>query len=193
MQSLLACQKADEGPYRRSHAARTQNTVGLLEQLVARIIFQKIKYIILAYLGRNDLGVCGDKCGNNTYRYLASARVAQVTYDTSRNRNSVLVITRQVISHAAFARVHETAAEGFFVNFFPRRGFDQRRPSQEYTPLFTNDDVLVRHRRNISAARDGDAVHDSDLGYPKRGHLGLRPCYSEPVHPARSEDDHTIL
>jgi hypothetical protein len=86
----------------------------------------------------------------------------------------MLVIASQVICHAAFARVHETAAESFFVNFFPRRGFDERRSSQEYTPLFANDDVFVRHRGYISAARDGDAVHDGDLGYPKRGHLGLR-------------------
>jgi hypothetical protein len=100
--------------------------------------------------------------------------MSQVTYDTSRNGNGMLVITRKVICHAAFARVHETAAESFFVNFFPRRGFDERRSSQEYTPLFANDDVFVRHRRDISAARDGDAVHDGNLGYPKRGHLGLR-------------------
>jgi hypothetical protein len=109
-----------------------------------------------------------------TYRYIVPACVAQVTYNTSRNGNSMLVITRQVICHAAFARVHKSTAEGFLVDLFPSRSFDEGRASQEDTPLFANDDVFVCHGGNISATRDGDAVHDGDLGYPKRRHLGLR-------------------
>ncbi len=109
-----------------------------------------------------------------TYNYLPPACIAQVTYNTSRNGNSVLVIARQVICHTAFARVHETTAEGFLVDLFPRRGFDERRPSKEDTSLFANDDVFVCHGGDISATCDGDAVHDGDLGYPERGHLGLR-------------------
>lgn len=105
--------------------------------------------------------------------YFAATGVAQVSDDITRNGDGVLVVSRQVVRDAALARMHQPTAERLLVDVFSGRGLHERWTCEENAPLFADDDVFVRHGGNVSAACDGDAVDDGDLGNPERGHLRL--------------------
>src|SRR5258705_3425768 len=78
-----------------------------------------------------------------------------------------------MIDHARFARMQVAATEILGADLLARRGLYQRRAGEEDRALIADDDALVAHRRNVSAARGTAAHHTSDLGDAPRAHLRL--------------------
>ena len=73
------------------------------------------------------------------------------------------IVLGVVVANTGLSAMNVCAAERLGVDVLARRGLHERRPTQENPPLVTNDDVLVGHSGNISAARRAGAMHDSDL------------------------------
>src|ERR1700731_1828036 len=61
----------------------------------------------------------------------------------------MLVVAREVVCDAAFARVHVPPAEGLLMDVLPGRSLDERRPREEDAPLVLDDDILISHRRDV--------------------------------------------
>jgi len=69
--------------------------------------------------------------------------------------------------------MHVGAAEFFRRHDLAGRGLHQRRAAEKDGALIAHDDALVRHRRNIGAARRARTHHDRDLGNAGGRHLRL--------------------
>ena len=74
--------------------------------------------------------------------------------------------------------VHVRAAERLGVDVLAGRRLHERRAAEEHPALVADDDVLVRHRRHIGAARGAGAVHHRDLRDARapRASPGCRRC-----------------
>ena len=61
----------------------------------------------------------------------------------------MLIVPCQMICHTTLARVHLPTPECLFVYHFTGSCFDKWWSCEEYTALFTNNDVLICHGGNI--------------------------------------------
>ncbi len=83
--------------------------------------------------------------------------------DAARDAEGVAVIERVVVGDAGDAAVHVGAAELLGGHDLAGRRLHQRRAAEEDGALVAHDDALVRHRRDIGAARRARAHDDGDL------------------------------
>ena len=61
----------------------------------------------------------------------------------------MFIIPGKVVRHSTFAGMHPSATKSLLVNFFACRSFDERRSSQEHTPLLLHDDIFICHGWDI--------------------------------------------
>jgi len=78
-------------------------------------------------------GVLGRARGSRLVHPVDPCR-AEVRDDIAHDGQRVLVVVRQMIDHARFARMQVPAAERFGADFLARRGFHQRRPARKIVP-----------------------------------------------------------
>ena len=83
------------------------------------------------------------------------------------------VVERVVVGDAGSPAMDIGAAQVLRRDDFAGRGLHQRRAAEEDGALVADDDRLVRHRRDIGAARRAASHHDGDLGDALRRHVGL--------------------
>ncbi len=103
----------------------------------------------------------------------ALRRAIEVADRAARQRQRVRVVARERVGDARHAGVQIAAAEVLGADRLAGRGFHQRRPGEKDRALLLDDDRLVRHRRNIGAARGAGAHDHGDLGDSGRGHARL--------------------
>ena len=98
----------------------------------------------------------------------ALRRAVEVADRAAGERERMRVVARERVGDPRHAGVQIAAAEVFGADRLAGRGFHQRRPGKKDRALLLDDDRLVRHRRNIGAAR-GARPHDhGDLGDSRR-------------------------
>ncbi len=107
-----------------------------------------------------------------THRNFPRSCLTEVTHDASCNSNSMFVVPRKVVRHAALRRMHHTSTKCLFVDLLTRRCLHKRWTREEDAALLPHNDVLVCHGGDVCPACDGDTVHDGYLRKAKRGHLG---------------------
>ena len=88
--------------------------------------------------------------------------------DAARDAQGVMIVLRQMIDDAGFARVQIAAAQILRAHHLAGRRFHQRRAAEEDGALVLDDDGLVRHRRHVGAAGGARAHHHGDLRNAQR-------------------------
>src|SRR5450759_187031 len=83
--------------------------------------------------------------------------------DAAANCQGMFVIQSIVIGNAGYAAVHVCPAEFFRRDFFPRRGFYQRWPSQENSAIAAYNHGFITHCRNVCPSRGTGTHHSSNL------------------------------
>src|SRR3546814_2114351 len=91
-------------------------------------------------------------------------RAGEVRHDIADDRQRMLVILGEMVDDPRPLRVQVAAAVILGADFLARRGLDQRRAGEEDRALTADDDGLVAHRGDISAARGARSEeHTSEL------------------------------
>ena len=85
----------------------------------------------------------------------------------------VAVVHRVMVGDAGDAAVHIGAAQFLGGDDFAGRRLHQGRAAEKDRALALDDDRLVRHRRDIGAARGARAHHGGDLRHAERRELRL--------------------
>src|SRR3569833_4192381 len=73
------------------------------------------------------------------------------------------VVLGVVITNTRLAAVNVRAAERLSVNIFAGCSLDQRRPTEKYASLISDNHVFIRHCRDIGASGSARAMHYGDL------------------------------
>jgi hypothetical protein len=66
----------------------------------------------------------------------------------------MFVISSEMVGNSTLARMHLTTAKRFFIDFFSGRSFHKWRTSQKYSTLFADNDILIRHCRDVCTTFD---------------------------------------
>ncbi len=100
-------------------------------------------------------------------------RPVQMADDPPRDAERMGIVEGVVVGDARSPAMDIGAAQILRRDDLARRGLHQRRAAEKDGALVADDDRLVRHRRDIGAARRAASHHDGDLGNALRRHVGL--------------------
>ena len=111
--------------------------------------------------------------GRRFQRQRRALAPVQARHDAAADRQGMPIIAGVMVDDAGGAGVDVRAAEVLGRDDLPGRGLHQRRAAEEDGPLLADDDALIGHRRDISAAGGAAAHDDGDLGNAFGRHIGL--------------------
>ncbi len=110
------------------------------------------------------------RLGRPTHLKVRALLRVQSRDDAAAQRQRVPVVLCVVVHHAGGARVHVGPAQLLGRHHLADRRFHQWRAGEEDRALVPHDDALVRHRRNVGAARRAGTHHHRDLRNALGGH-----------------------
>ena len=117
-----------------------------------------------------------DRVGGRLRRrrgFTRQRRFTKMQDDFPREGEGMSVVFREMVGHAGHGRMHFPAAEGFGIDFLPRRGKGQLRPAEIHEALTAHDHYLIAEGGDIGPTRRARPHDDGDLRDAVAGHPDL--------------------